>query len=77
MTVDEVLADPAAATEVPPNAMVTHVIVIVEYLEPASADEPSLPRMDWATDDLCGTHLAEGMLRRAYREIVAASDTPA
>jgi len=63
MTVDEVLADPAAACELPDDAVPIHVLVIVEYAEPGSDDEPGVARLTITADDTLTVWGALGMLR--------------
>ena len=68
MTVDEVLANPAAAVELPEGAVPTHVLVILEYLEPGSDDVPGVARIVVGVDDALPLHLFLGMLH--YAELV-------
>ena len=68
MTVDEVLANPAAAVELPDGAVPVHVLVIVEYAEPGSDNEPGIARLAVGVDDALPLHLALGMLH--YAELV-------
>lgn len=62
MNVDEILADPLGAIEVPEGGIPLHVIVLVEYANPGSADVPQRPRLGMISDDDLSNWGSLGML---------------
>lgn len=67
MNVDDVLADPSAALELPQGAVPVSVIVLAEYVEPGSSDRPGVRRLAVAADDDLAAWSALGMLRFALQ----------
>lgn len=48
--VDELLRDPWGQLDLPEGAIVTHGIVMVQYLEPGSDNHPQRPRLAYTSD---------------------------
>ena len=65
MNVDEILADATKAADLPPGAIPTAAILIVEYVEPGSDDEPSVKRVTTVYDDISPIWTALGLLEFA------------
>lgn len=65
MTVDEIIANPLAALELPDGAIPVSIIVLVEYVEPGSDDRPSARRLAMNTDDDMPPWTSMGMLQYA------------
>lgn len=63
MTVDEILADPIRGLDLPDGAIPSHVIVIVEYSEPGSDNDPTKARLAFVRDDDLPPWTADGMTR--------------
>jgi len=67
MTVDELLADPVAACDLPAGAVPLHAIVLIEYAEPGADDVPQRPRLAKYADDDLPAWTSVGMLRFALQ----------
>ena len=65
MNVDELLANPAAAAELPDGAVPIHAIILIEYFEPGSDDAPGSPRLTCASDEDLSTWTGVGMIQWA------------
>lgn len=64
-SVDEILASPLTAIELPPGAIPLHAVVIVEYAEPGSDNAPGRNRLGVISDDEMPPWSCIGMLRFA------------
>jgi hypothetical protein len=62
---DEIIADPVGALDIPEAAIVTRVVMVVEYFEPASDDEPGRPRLAFTSSDDCAPWSVMAMIRFA------------
>jgi hypothetical protein len=74
VTVDEMLADPLAALDLPDGAIPQHAILIVEYDDPGATERPGARRLAYVADNLMSPWLSLGMLRFAceleYSDVV-------
>lgn len=51
MTVDELLADPLAAVDLPDGAFPVTAVVVMEYVHPGSENNPHRKRLAWCASD--------------------------
>jgi hypothetical protein len=65
VTVDELLANPIKACDLPDSAIPLHAIVLIEYAEPGSDTVPQRPRLAKFADDEVSLWTSIGMLRFA------------
>jgi hypothetical protein len=76
MTVEELLADPIGACELPDGLVPLHAIVLIEYVEPGSDVSPQRSRIAKYSDDELSMWGSIGMLRFALQlELDAIADT--
>jgi len=76
VNIDELLADPAAAAELPAGAIPLHAVVLIEYANPSSTTVPQRPRLAFTIDDDLTAWTSIGMLRFALqRELDAVALT--
>ncbi len=74
-TVDQLLANPALACELPAGAIPLHAIALIEYINPSSTNHPERPRLATHTDSDLSAWTSIGMLRFALqRELDAIAD---
>lgn len=64
-TVDEILANPVAALDLPKGSIPVSVIVLVEYVNPGSDNRPGARRLGTISDDDMPPWTSIGMLRFA------------
>jgi len=67
MTVDEIIADPLGALNLPDGAIPVSIIVLMEYVEPGSDERPAARRLAMNTDDDMPPWTSIGMLRYAIQ----------
>jgi hypothetical protein len=63
VTVDEIIADPRSALELPDGSFPVSIIIAVEYMTPGSDDAPQRRRLAVVADDDLPPWTAIGMLR--------------
>lgn len=51
MNVDELLADPLAAVNLPDGAFPVTAVIVVEYVDPGSDNSPERKRLAWCSSD--------------------------
>lgn len=80
MTVDEILADPIEALDLPEGSIPVGVVLLVEYANPGSDAWPTARRLAMMTDDNMPPWTAIGMMRfaqqREYDAVGDATDDP-
>lgn len=76
MTVDEILADPVAALDLPEGAIPLSVVLLVEYAEPGAPDFPGRRRLATITDDDMPPWTSMGVLRFALELEAQSIDPP-
>lgn len=65
MNVDEIIADPLLALDLPIDAIPLSIVMLAEYAEPGSDESPSRRRLAVISDDDLPPWTALGMLRFA------------
>lgn len=66
-TVDEILADPLAALDLPSGSIPVSVIILAEYANPGSDNHPNRRRLAIISDDDLPPWTSIGMLRYAQQ----------
>lgn len=64
-SVDEILANPMKAIDIPDGAIPVHAIVIIEYANPGADYRPELGRLGWCADTTNSLWNELGMLEFA------------